>query len=185
MRHLDVVGDILGDEDVGAAAAGAPAMVQHKGHAYVRASKPSWRDGQLAAGVNAHDEGMVPLPLQAVNGWNSIFTATLASGTLQGQLQKPYRAERILANVGRIGTSATVAIRVLAQFFVGVDLNQAQLQGIDIELVGAPTSFGTRMTLHQAPPGVVISVPLVLFGGTLVTSDTMNITAMFLGRIIH
>lgn len=145
------------------------------------ASRPSWRDGQAAPGVMLPDEGMVPLGMTPDNGTGT-FAAPATKITWLGQLQKPYRAERLLVSVVRTG--ATAVGRLLGQFFVGVDLNMATIQGVDIESIGSPTAFGTRMTLLQAPPGVIISVPVTL-SSALTAPDTIFASIMWTGRIIH
>ena len=91
-----------------------------------------------------------------------------------------------MASVSRVNTGGSVgSIQVLAQIFVGVDLNQAQLQGVNIELLGAANAFDTRMRLLQAPPGVAISLLCTLFGGTPTGTDTMATSMFFLGEVVH
>lgn len=183
-RHFEVVGAVLGDDDdddVGA----APALMNPRGRPQrihlALPAKADWRRGELAPGVNAPDEGLVPLPLTPqTNG--GTFTAAVNTITFQGQLQKPYRAERLLVSTVRTGASAVG--RLLGQFFVGTDLQQAEIQGLDLELVGATTAFGTRLTLVQAPPGVLIRIPVVL-SSALAGTDTIFASMMFLGRWIH
>ena len=107
----------------------------------------------------------------------------MGSITFEGKLQKPYQAQRLLASTVRTGATATA--RCLGQIFVGVDLNQAQLQGVDLEVLGAPTAFDTRMRLMQAPPGVAISILGTLFGSAPTGTDTIALTMFFLGEVIH
>jgi len=183
-RVFEVVGSVLGDDDddVGA---DAPVLVQpaRRGRQVHLAlpHKPDWRRGELAPGVNAPDEGLVPLPLTPTSNGGT-FTALVNTITFQGQLQKPYRAERLLVSSVRTGASAVG--RLLGQIFVGTDLQQAEIQGLDVELVGATTAFGTRLTLVQAPPGVLIRMPIVL-SSPLAGTDTIFASMMFLGRWIH
>jgi hypothetical protein len=148
----------------------------------VLVQKPAWRDGQLAPGVMAPDEGMVPLGMVPDNGTGTFTAAGAAKITWTGQLQKPFRAERLL--VSSVRTGATAVGRLLGQFFVGVDLNMATLQPVDIELYGSATAFGTRLTLLQAPPGVLIQVPVTL-SSALTAPDTVFATVQWSGRIIH
>ncbi|HEX3063387.1 MAG TPA: hypothetical protein VHP55_11955 [Usitatibacter sp.] len=183
MPYMEVVGDVLGDVD-GDVLGEAP-------HAARRPllrlqAKPNWRHGQLAPGVMAPDEGMVPMTLTAQagqgTGGTGTFTSVLSSINWLGRMQKPYRAERFLISVVRTGTTATG--RLLGQFFVGVDLQQAAILGFDLELLGAATAFGTRLTLVQAPPGVEITIQVVL-SSALTNPDTILAFMGFLGRIIH
>lgn len=143
--------------------------------------KPSWRR-QAAPGVNFPDEDMWPLPLKPLSA-NGIFTATATQITWQGQLQKPFRGERFLVQVSRTGPSAA-GLQVMGQQFVGVNLQQAEIDPFNIELVGQANSFGTRLTLNAAEPGVLIRVQCFLFGGALAGADTIAVSMMWLGRVI-
>ena len=152
------------------------------GQSVMIAQRPDWRNGQAAPGVMLPDEGMVPLGMVPDNS-TGIFTAAGATKiTWIGRLQKPFRAERLL--VSSVRTGATATGRLLGQFFVGVDLNMATLQSVDIELYGAATAFGTRLTLLQAPPGVEISVPTTL-SNAVTGTDTVYASVQWSGRIIH
>lgn len=174
----DVMGDVMGFDVVGARARARKKRAVQRRMAIPR--RPNWRN-QLAPGVIQPDEGMVPLPLtpQTANG---IFAAGGTTITYQGQLQKPFRPERLLVSVVRTGASATG--RLLGQLFVGTDLQQADIQGFDVELYGQPTAFGTRLTCKAAEPGVFIRfliTPTAFPTGT----DTILLTMSFAGRIVH
>lgn len=145
--------------------------------------RPNWRN-QLAPGVIQPDEGMLPLPMQPQQGTPpGTFTSALSSITFQGQLQKPFRAERLLVSVVRSGTDATG--RLLTQFFVGTDLQGAEIQGWDAELIGQPGSFGTRLTASPAEPGVQIRFIVTLSNNMTVTTSSIFATFLILGRIVH
>ena len=182
--HGDVMGDVMGDEMDGdyvlGAAAPALARAGRGPRRLAIPNRPRWRN-QLAPGVIQPDEGMVVLPLAPQAGGGT-FSATVTTITFQGQLQKPYRAERLLVSVVRTGATATG--RLLGQLFVGTDLQQAEIAGWDVELVGQPTAFGTRLTTKAAEPGVLIRLQIVLSSG-LTGTDTIFASMMFLGRVIH
>jgi hypothetical protein len=171
-----VYGDVMGGDVMGR---------HHRHHGHHRLArmpnKPQWRQ-QLAPGVIQPDEGMLPLPLTPTAGNTAAFSATVTSLTYQGQLQKPFRGERVLVGVARTGASAVG--RLLGQFFVGTDLQQADIQSWDLELVGQPGSFGTRLTMHQAEPGVLIRVLVTLSQG-LTGTDTIFMSMLLLGRSVH
>ena len=174
-----VMGSVMGDE-VGRG---------HHGHHHAAGRhmalppKPQWRHGELAHGVNTPDTGMFPLPLTGTGGTNT-FTATVAAITFQGSLQKPYRSERLIFIVTRIGASAT-NLRVQGQIFVGTDLQQGELGLLDLESLGAVTAFGTRLTLSPANPGVFVRLQTQLVGGVLTGTDTILVNTYFLGQVIH
>jgi hypothetical protein len=194
-RHFDVVGD----EDLydasdnyevydqgGAYMMGAAGMrrmprgIPPRGRALRMPPRPGWRD-QLAPGVIQPDEGMIPLPLQALSN-NGTFAAGVSQITWQGQLQKPFRGERLLISVVRTGASAVG--RLLGLVWVGTDLQQADISGFDLELYGAATAFGTRLTMKPAQPGVLIRVvvtPSAIPTGT----DTIFASVSIAGRVIH
>ena len=143
-------------------------------------NRPGWRK-QLAPGVIQPDEGLIPLPLVGTGGTNT-FTSTLNSITFQGTIQKPFRGERVLVSTVRTGTTSTG--RLLTQMFVGTDLMLADINTIDLELVGQATAFGTRLTMKAAEPGVLIRF-IVTLSSALTTTDTILASMMLLGRVVH
>lgn len=193
----DVMGDVMGDQGFDVVGQGynpyamAPygvvgaAHARHHGHQPRHMAippRPGWR-AQLAPGVIQPDEGMVPLPMTPSAGSPpGTFTAAITSMTWQGQLQKPYRAERLLVSVVRTGATATG--RLLGQLFVGTDLQQAEIAGWDVELVGQAGAFGTRLTAKAAEPGVLIRLVITLSNNPTGT-DTIFASMNFLGRVIH
>lgn len=196
----DVLGDVLGysgpmgdyeadaDAVYGYGDDGYPLIVgaakrrkrKRRGGHLVRVKKPRWRRSQLAPGVIAPDQGLLPLPM-AGNPSNT-FTATLNNITFEGQLQKPFRGERLLVSVTRTGTSATG--RLLAQLFVGTDLNQLDVPQFDAEQVGDPTAFGVRLAMKPAQPGVFIRLVTSL-STALTSTDTIVAYVTILGRNLH
>lgn len=194
-----VMGSVMGHYPVngqyGMVPYGYPGMVvgahpQHHGHhpahhhrAIVPPPKPEWRHGDLAHGVQQPDEGMLPMPLSGAGG-TSVFTATVANITFESQVQKPYRAERMVFIVTRTGASAQ-SIRPQGQIFVGTDLQQGELGLLDFESLGAPTAFGFRLSFTPASPGVFLRLQTQLVGGVLTGTDTIAINTYFLGRVIH
>jgi hypothetical protein len=194
----DVMGDVMGGDDSHFDVVGQYGMPMYNPYGVVGAAharhhghkprhlaippRPQWRN-QLAPGVIQPDEGMVPLPLTASAGSPpGTFTAAITTMTFQGQLQKPYRAERLLVSVVRTGATATG--RLLGQLFVGTDLQQAEIAGWDIELVGQAGAFGTRLTAKSAEPGVLIRLVVTLSSNPTGT-DTIFASLMFLGRVVH
>jgi hypothetical protein len=74
--------------------------------------------------------------------------------------------------------------RVLGVLYVGTDLQQAEITGWDVELIGNPNSFGTRLTCKAAEPGVFVRLVCTL-SAPLTGTDTIFANLTFLGRIIH
>jgi len=180
--HEDVealVGEIMGEVMGALARRGGGGHPSHR-RTLQLPPRPQWRE-QLAPGVIQPDEGLVPLPLSPQAG-GGFFSATVTQITFQGQLQKPFRGERILTSVVRTGASSVG--RLLTQFFVGTDLQQADITSWDIELVGQANAFGTRLTMKAAEPGVLIRA-LVTPNVALAGTDTIFASVLLLGRIVH
>jgi hypothetical protein len=184
MSQMQVVGYDVDGEEVWGEVEGAEVMGRRRGRGRHIAlpPKPAWRN-QLAPGVIQPDEGMVPLTLTGQSGSPAgTFSATVTAITFQGQLQKPYRPERLLVSTVRTGTSAVG--RLLTVLYVGTDLQQADIQGWDAELVGLPGAFGTRLTCKAAEPGVLIRA-VVTLSSALTGTDTIFANFTFMGRVIH
>lgn len=146
----------------------------------VSVKRPKFRRSQLAPGVIAPDQGMVPLPLTGQP--SNTFALAQQTTLFTGQLQKPFRGERLLVTTVRTGATATG--RLLGQFFVGTDLQQADITRFDIEQVGAANAFGVRLTMKPAQPGVVISLDVNL-SSAIAGTDTIFTSVLLLGRIVH
>jgi len=144
--------------------------------------KPGWRKTQMAPGVIAPDQGLLPLPLTGAAGSNQ-FTAAIQNITFQGVLQKPFRGERLLVTTVRTGATATG--RLIGQLFVGTDLQQVDVAGFDIEQVGSPQAFGVRLTMKPAQPGVWIRIVTQIQGVALTGGDTIFASVQLLGRLVH
>jgi len=189
-KHFDVVGDdVDGGVVLGWDANGNEIVGRHRKHHHhhkhhghaLALNRPDWRGEELAPGVVMPGEGLIPLPMTPQQNGGT-FTATVVSITWQGQLQVPFRSERLLVSSARTGPTSTG--RLLGQMFVGVSLQQADITGLDMELVGAANAFGTRMTMIQAPPGILIRIPVVL-STALANTDTIFASFQFLGRVVH
>ena len=146
----------------------------------VRVRKPGWRARQLAPGVIAPDQGMLILPLVGTVG--NQFTSAINQITFQGQLQKPFRGERLL--VSTVRTGATAVGRLSSLLWVGTDLQQIEINGFDAEQVGAPAAFGVRLAVKPAQPGVFIRL-VVTLTVALTAPDTIDATISMLGRAVH
>lgn len=177
-----VMGDVMGYEDDGEGVYGAPRRARRPARGgVVRLNKPAWRRSQVAPGVIAPDQGLLTLPMNGSGGTNT-FTTAVPQITFQGQLQKPFRGERLLVSVIRTGASATG--RLLGQIFVGTDLQQLDIAGVDIEQIGTPNAFGVRLTMKPAQPGVFIRIVTTL-SSALAGADTIFASVQLLGRNVH
>lgn len=175
-----VTGDVVGYDDNGEEIV-VGARRRNRGVSRVAVRKPGWRNTTLAPGVIAPDQGLLPLPLTGSTGV-STFSAALNTITFEGQLQKPFRGERLLVSVVRTGASAVG--RLISQLFVGTDLQQLEVQGFDAEQVGDPAAFGVRLTMKPAQPGVFIRLVTTL-SAVLAGTDTIFTTVTILGRNVH
>lgn len=204
-RQFEVIGDVMGEDEyvegdvmgysgpmgnyqggaqvVGYDEEGYPVVVgrarprQAQRAPMVRIVKPEWRQGQLAPGVQAPDQGLLTLPMGGFT-----FTASAQTNTFSGQVQKPFRGERFLIRVVRTGTTATGTI--LAQLFVGTDLAMLDVSPVDLESLADPQAFGVRLTMKPAQPGVFIRA-LCTLDTVLTGSDTIKVSLQLLGRNIH
>lgn len=199
MSRMQVIGDVMGDEEVEGydddsvsgdvmgdveivgydEESGHPIVSGRKpkkrGHA-VNVHKPRWRKSQLAPGVIAPDQGLLPLPLGS-------FTYVLAAqtNTFVGQVQKPFRGERLLVTTVRTGTSAVG--RVMGQMFVGSDLAALDVPSVDLEQIGAPNAFGVRLTMKPIQPGVQFRI-ITSLSNAIAGTDSIFCTIQLLGRNI-
>ena len=187
----DVMGDVMGyggpmgDYDGGAQVVGYDnsgyPIVVGKGRKRrgptIQLQKPGWRGSQVAPGVIAPDQGLLPLPMG-----NVTFARATQTFTFSGQVQKPFRGERLLVTTVRTGTTAVG--RLLGQIFVGSDLAALDVPPVDLEQLGAPTAFAVRLTMKPAQPGVFIRIVTSL-SSALTGSDTIFATIQLLGRNIH
>jgi hypothetical protein len=152
-----------------------------RGRALVQVQAPKWRSRQLAPGVIATDEGLLPLPMHGTGGTDT-FVAAGQRIVFQGQIQKPFHGERLLVSVVRTGASAVG--RLLGQIFVGTDLQQADIETIDLEQVGQPGAFGVRLHMKPAQPGVLIRI-ITTLSNAITGTDTIFASIQLLGKIIH
>jgi hypothetical protein len=144
------------------------AMMQHPHHPFgyqqpappVVASPP-WRP-MMAPGSPPLGEGHVPLPLtpEQFNGtWGNTAGGGAPAGTtitFSARPQKPFKTARLIARGAKSG--ATAVGNLVAQIFVGTDLQQGELGFFDLESIGAATAFDTWVSMKQAEPGVWIRV---------------------------
>lgn len=185
----DVMGDVMGYDPVPSQGAqvvgydddGYPIVVGRgkvrRRRPMVQLAKPPWRDSQLAPGVIAPDQGMLSLPMGSFT-----YVAAAQVFTFTGQVQKPFRGERLLVTTVRTGTTATG--RIMGQIFVGSDLAALDVPQVDIEQLGQPTAFGVRMAMKPAQPGVFIRIVTTL-SGAVGGTDSIFCTVQLLGRNIH
>lgn len=186
-----VSGDVMGEGDdgyvvVGYDANNYPIVVgarrgarRARGHrgAQIAVHKPDWRQGQLAPGVIAPDEGLETLPMG-----NFTYLLAAQTNTFQGQVQKPFKGERWLLKVVRTGTTATGII--LAQLFAGTDLAQLDVTPVDLESLARPDAFGVRNSMKPVQPGVYMRAVTSL-STAIAGTDSIQTSLQLLGKLIH
>jgi len=187
----DLMGDLMGDEieDVSGEDGGADELgIQllrargGRGRTITLPRRPSWRAG-LAPGVGMPRESLEPLPLIPQQN-NGVFNSTVVGITYVARPQRPFRAERPVVVVARSGPSAAGVFPVArGGFLVGTSVQQAQVGDLPLEIF-APTSFGVRLALSQAEPGVEITLNAALTG-PLTSTDTLTLGITLLGRSIQ
>jgi len=168
---------VIGYDDEGYAIVGRRARARPQQGGMVRLQKPDWRQSQVAPGVIAPDQGMLSLPMG-----NFTFALAAQTNTFTGQLQKPFRGERLLVTTVRTGASSVG--RLLGQIFVGTDLAALDVPPVDLEQLGAANAFGVRLTMKPAQPGVFIRIVTTL-STPLAGADTIFTTIQLLGRLVH
>lgn len=177
MGSYDGGAQVVGYDDEGYPVVVGKGRTRGRRRPMVQLSKPGWRESQIAPGVIAPDQGLLPLPMGLVT-----FALATQTFTFQGQIQKPFRGERLLVSTVRTGASAVG--RLMGQIFVGSDLAALDVPPVDIEQIGSPQAFGVRLTMKPAQPGVFIRIVTSL-SSALAGADTIFATVTLLGRNIH
>lgn len=149
------------------------------GGGVVAVQRPGWRNGQVAPGVQAPAQGLVPITFQPQEAQQ--FSATVSFLTFTAKTQVPFRGERLLVEVLREGVSATG--RLIGQMFMGIGLQQANIQGFDIETVGRSDAFGVRMAMQPIEPGVDGNI-LVRLSTPLAGADVIRVGITVMGKNI-
>lgn len=193
-EYYEVMGEEFQTVGAAPAAGGRPAPMLRPGGlrllnptaqprpAAVQLQAPSWRPA-LAPGVGMPGEGMEQLPLSPKDG-RGVFSSTVNNIVYEARPQRPFRGERFMAIIGRVGPSAAGALPVVRPgFFVGTQIVGADLGDTPLDAFG-PTSFGVRLVFPQATPGMLISVPVALVNN-LAGTDTLSLSIILIGRSVR
>jgi hypothetical protein len=136
---------------------------------------PDWRQRQIAPGVQAPCDDLVPLPLTSNTGTNTFVNAGPTTISMTGRVQKPFRGERPVAIVTRNGASATPIVPVIrGGIRIGIDPQVAQVADMPVEFLTA-NAFGVRYQMVPCEPGVDVTVDIALVGPALAVGDTLTV----------
>lgn len=174
--------DVLGDDVLGTALVGARHRRRHARQLARQqgGGKPKWRR-QLAPGVPEPGYGVFPIPLTPVTA-NGVFTGGVANIEFRAVAQIPFRGERLVANIARLGPTATGALAFMNNgVHIGIRPQVGVLGPVNLETF-ARDSFGVRMVMQPATQGAEIRV--FAFVNPLVTgTDTLALSLEILGRV--
>jgi len=145
---------------------------------------PKWIQNSNPYGISAPIEGLIQLPLRPQDAAGTgTFTSTVTNIGFLGRTQRPFRGERVVGTITRIGTTAaTPTVRTVNGIVVGVVPQQAQLGNTNVS-EWAATSFGVRMAMNVAYPGNDITSTLFLVGA-LTAPDTIVVDLTIYGRYV-
>lgn len=171
--------DVLGDDVLGMTLVGA-AKRRPARHRAAAKPKPRWRN-QMAPGVPVPGYGVFPIPLTP-NTNNGIFTGGNTQIEYRAVAQIPFRGERLLARVGRVGTTAAGAL-VFANngVHIGIRPQVGVLGPINLEDYQAG-AFGVRMVMQPATQGAEIRV-FAFVNPAVTGTDTLALSLQILGRV--
>lgn len=175
--ELDTM-ELEGDDVLGTALVGARGRRGH--HVARHPSKPKWRN-QMAPGVPVPGYGVFPIPLTPLTN-NGIFTGGNTQIEYRAVAQIPFRGERLLARVGRVGTTAAGAL-VFANngVHIGIRPQVGVLGPINLEDYQAG-AFGVRMVMQPATQGAEIRV-FAFVNPAVTGTDTLALSLQILGRV--
>lgn len=125
------------------------------------------------------EEAMWPLGLGLVT-----FDSTTAPNiplSLTVSPQRPFRGERLVIDVRRIGASAQGPAVVINDFRVG-DVPQRLGGGVLPAEVFAPDAFGVRLSLDASVPGVLITIGFQYVGAAIAAGDQIVVSGAIIGR---
>lgn len=139
---------------------------------------PAWMAGRQAPGVWGNDEDLVPLQLIGETNGGIFTSSTPTTIAFTGSVQKPFRSERLVADVVPTGTSVA-GVRAYAQAWVGTDYQGANIAPFSLSAYAA-TAFGVRLKLKPAEPGVIITIQVTL-SVYPTSTDTVLVDLQILG----
>ncbi len=170
--------DVLGMSLVGAAKRRAIARRAAGGRG--APAKPRWRN-ELAPGVPVPGYGVFPIPLTP-SANNGTFTAAIANIEYRTVAQIPFRGERLLARVTRLGTSAAAA-QVFATngVHIGIRPQVGVLGPMNLEDYSA-NAFGVRLVMQPATQGAEVRI-FAFVQPALTGTDTLTLSCQILGRV--
>ena len=170
--------DLIGDDVLGTALVGAGRR-RGRGHVAAR-PKPRWRN-QMAPGVPVPGYGVFPIPLTPLTN-NGIFTAGNTQIEFRAVAQIPFRGERLLSRVGRVGTTAAGALVFMNNgVHIGIRPQVGVLGAINLEDYQAG-AFGVRMVMQPATQGAEIRV-FAFVNPAVTGTDTLALSIQILGRV--
>lgn len=123
------------------------------------------------------DEAMWPLGI----GLLTFDSTTPVVQQLQVSPQRPFRGERLVLDVRRIGASAQVPAVLIDDIRVG-DTPQRVGGGLLSAEIFAPDAFGVRLSLDASVPGIIITLGFRLAGPALAPGDQLVISGGIIGR---
>lgn len=136
---------------------------------------PDWRRRQIAPGVQAPCDDLYPLPFRPVSGTPTFVAAGPTLITFTARPQKPFRGERPVALVTRVGAGAAAIVPVIrGGIRVGTDPQVGQISDQPIEFFDR-SSFGVRMVFAPAEPGIDIELDVQLIGPALGAAETITV----------
>lgn len=136
---------------------------------------PEWRKRQIAPGVQAPCDDLYPLPFAPTDGNPTFVNAGVTTKIFTARPQKPFRGERPVAMVTRVGAGAAGVVPVIVGgILVGTDPQLAQVADQPIEFFDR-SSFGVRMVMSPAEPGIDITARISLIGPALGAAETITV----------
>jgi len=172
-RHRPMMGAAA--EDVLAAAENGDPRAQALCDAIRDCGVPKWRNRQIAPGIQAPCDDLYPLPFRPLAGTPTFIAGGPTQITLTARPQKPFRGERPVSIVTRVGAGAAGIVPVIrGGIRVGVNPQLAQVADMPIEFLDR-TSFGVRQEFMPAEPGIDIELDVALVGPALGAGETITV----------
>lgn len=136
---------------------------------------PAWRKRQITPGLAAPCDDLYPLPFRPVAGTPTFVAGGPTLITLTSRPQKPFRGERPVAIVTRVGAGAAAIVPVIrGGIRVGTDPQVAQVADMPLEFLDR-ASFGVRMMFQPAGEGIDIEADIALVGPALGAGETITV----------